>query len=46
LVTNDEHETGWVLRSRYGLSKAEILAAFSGLLESAELQIEGEPSFE
>ena len=39
-------ETEWVLRSRYGLSKAEILGAFSGLLESAELQIEGEPSVE
>ena len=39
-------ETEWVLRSRYGLSKAEILGTFSGLLESAELQIEGEPSLE
>ena len=39
-------ETEWVLRSRYGLSKAEILGAFSGLLESAELHIEGEPSVE
>ena len=27
-------ETERVLRSRYGLSKAEILGAFSGLLES------------
>jgi predicted nucleic-acid-binding protein len=35
-----------VLRSRYGLRKAEILGVFSGLLESAELQIEGEPSVE
>jgi predicted nucleic-acid-binding protein len=39
-------ETEWVLRSRYGLGKAQILGAFSGLLESAELQIEGEPSLE
>ena len=39
-------ETEWVLRSRYGLSKAEILGTFSGLLESAELRIEGEPSVE
>jgi predicted nucleic-acid-binding protein len=39
-------ETEWVLRSRYGLSKAEVLGAFSGSLESAELQIEGEPSVE
>jgi len=29
-------ETEWVLRGRYGLSRAEILGAFSGLLESAE----------
>ena len=39
-------ETEWVLRSRYGLSKGEILATFSGLLESTELHIEGEPSVE
>src|SRR5215831_4217208 len=39
-------ETEWVLRSRYGLSKAQILGAFCGLLESTELQIEGEPSVE
>ena len=39
-------ESEWVLRSRYGLSKAEILGAFAGLLESAELQFEGEPSIE
>jgi hypothetical protein len=28
------------------MSKAQILGAFSGLLESAELQFEGEPSVE
>ena len=39
-------ETEWVLRSRYGLSKSEILGAFHGLLESADLQIEAEPSVE
>jgi predicted nucleic-acid-binding protein len=39
-------ETEWVLRSRYGLSKGEILGTFSGLLESIELHIEAEPSVE
>jgi predicted nucleic-acid-binding protein len=39
-------ETEWVLRSRYDLSKAEILTAFSGLLESIELSFEDERSLE
>lgn len=39
-------ETEWVLRSRYGLTKTEILAAFSGLLASAELRFEDEHSIE
>lgn len=39
-------ETEWVLRSRYSLSKSEILAAFSGLLASAELSFEDEHSIE
>ena len=39
-------ETEWVLRSRYGLSKSEIIAAFSGLLDSVELRIEDEPTVE
>lgn len=39
-------ETEWVLRSRYGLAKAEILSAFSGLLASAELRFEDEHSIE
>lgn len=39
-------ETEWVLRSRYNLTKAEILAAFSGLLASAELRFEDEHSIE
>jgi predicted nucleic-acid-binding protein len=39
-------ETEWVLRSRYDLSKAEILTAFSGLLESVEISFEDESSLE
>ena len=35
-----------VLRSRYDLSKAEILTAFSGLLESVEISVEDESSLE
>lgn len=39
-------ETEWVLRSRYEMPKAEILAAFSALLETADLAFEDEPSIE
>jgi predicted nucleic-acid-binding protein len=39
-------ETEWVLRSRYGLSKIEILGAFAGLLDSVELSFEDEASLE
>jgi predicted nucleic-acid-binding protein len=39
-------EIEWLLRSRYGLSKAEILAAFSALLEAADLVFEDETSIE
>lgn len=39
-------ETEWVLRSRYGFPKADIVAAFSGLLDSVELRFEDEPSIE
>jgi predicted nucleic-acid-binding protein len=39
-------EIEWVLRSRYGLSKAEILAAFSALLDAADLVFEDEASLE
>jgi len=39
-------ETEWVLRSRYELSKAEILSAFSTLLDVADLAFEDEPSVE
>lgn len=39
-------ETEWVLRSRYGIAKVEILGAFSALLDTAELRFEDEPSIE
>jgi predicted nucleic-acid-binding protein len=39
-------ETEWVLRSRYELVKSEILAAFSALLDTADLTFEDEPSIE
>lgn len=39
-------ETEWVLRSRYDLSKSEILSAFSALLEVADLSFEDEPAVE
>ncbi len=39
-------EIEWVLRSRYELSKTEILAAFSALLEAADLAFEDETSVE
>lgn len=39
-------EIEWVLRSRYGLSKAEILATFSALLDAADLVVEDEASVE
>jgi len=39
-------ETEWVLRSRYALPKADILGAFSSLLEAAELQFEDEAAIE
>jgi predicted nucleic-acid-binding protein len=39
-------ETEWVLRSRYELKKSEIVAAFSSLLDVAELGFEDEPSVE
>jgi predicted nucleic-acid-binding protein len=35
-----------VLRSRYGLAKEAILGAFSGLLDSTEVQVEDEASVE
>lgn len=39
-------ETEWVLRSAYGQSKAEIIAAVSALLDSQELVFEDEPTVE
>jgi predicted nucleic-acid-binding protein len=39
-------ETEWVLRSRYEMTKAEIITAVSALLETADLTFEDEPSVE
>ena len=39
-------ETEWVLRSRYKLSKAEILSAFSELMTAMDLSFEDEHSIE
>ena len=39
-------ETECVLRSRYELVKSEIVAAFSALLDTADLTFEDEPSIE
>jgi predicted nucleic-acid-binding protein len=39
-------EMEWVLRSRYALAKADIVATFSSLLETAELAFEDESSLE
>jgi predicted nucleic-acid-binding protein len=39
-------ETEWVLRSRYELLKSQIVAAFSALLDTADLAFEDEPSVE
>jgi predicted nucleic-acid-binding protein len=39
-------ETEWVLRSRYELAKAQIVATFSALLDAADLFFEDEPSVE
>ncbi len=39
-------ETEWVLRSRYGLTKPEILGAFSSLLDTDDLRLESEPAIE
>jgi predicted nucleic-acid-binding protein len=39
-------EAEWVLRSRYEFSKEEIMAVISGLLESVEIELEGESAVE
>jgi predicted nucleic-acid-binding protein len=39
-------ETEWVLRSRYGAGKAELLAVVSGLLDAGDLEIEDDATVE
>ena len=39
-------ETEWVLHSRYKLTKAEILNAFSELLSAVDMSFEDESSIE
>ena len=39
-------ETEWVLRSRFGLRKNQIMSAISGLLDAAEIELEDEPTIE
>ena len=39
-------ETEWVLRSRYGVHKNQIMESISGLLDADDVQFEDEPSIE
>ena len=39
-------ETEWVLRSRYGLQKNQVMDTISGLLDTAELEFEDEATIE
>jgi len=39
-------ETEWVLRSRYDMAKADIVTAFSALLDTTDLSFEDESSME
>ena len=39
-------ETEWVLRSRYGVQKTQIMESISSLLDAADVQFEDEPSVE
>jgi predicted nucleic-acid-binding protein len=39
-------ETEWVLRSRYGLQKNQIMDAVSGLLDATDVKFEDEPAIE
>jgi len=39
-------ELEWVLRSRYGLDKADVLEAFNALLETQELEFQSEAAVE
>ena len=39
-------ETEWVLRSRYAVSKTQIIEAISSLLNATDVQFEDEPAIE
>lgn len=39
-------ETEWVLRSRYGLSKQQMMETISALLDAPDVQFEDEPAVE
>lgn len=39
-------EAEWVLRSRYSVSKHQIIEAISGLLDATDVQFEDEPAIE
>ena len=39
-------ETEWVLRTRYGLAKTQMLETISGLLDASDIQLEDEPAVE
>lgn len=39
-------ETEWVLRSRYAVTKSQIIEAVSGLLDAGDIQFEDEPVIE
>jgi predicted nucleic-acid-binding protein len=39
-------ETEWVLRSRYGLSKTQLIETISGLLDALDVQFEDESAVE
>ncbi|MCR4303809.1 MAG: type II toxin-antitoxin system VapC family toxin [Gallionella sp.] len=39
-------ELEWVLRSRYAVTKNQIIEAISGLLDSTDVQFEDEPAIE
>ena len=39
-------ETEWVLRSRYLVTKNQMIAAISGLLDATDVQFEDEPAVE
>jgi predicted nucleic-acid-binding protein len=39
-------ETEWVLRSRYGMLKHQIIEAISALLDATDVQFENEPAIE